>query len=895
MIEVELPDGTIVEFPEGTSPDVMRNALMKLKVQPSENVVMSTPDGGRVVRGASGQLSFVSPSYSTSDPAAIERIMRGASAGELAQSGAREAIIAEAPVSARLTKFVEGPLFIGSYLDEAIGAVAGPEAKTGVRALSGAMQAERPGQSLGLGLLGGITGSMGALAAAPASLTASVAGPTAMRTVPAIWRGLLVGAPLGAVEGAIYGAGAGREGERAESAITGGAIGGIAGGLLGAASPLFAKGAENVIGMFRRSDVKSIAKEFGISEEAAKVIRMTFDQGGGIDDARAALMRAGEQGMLADAGYAAQTMLDLSIAQGGAGAQIGREAVNARSAGIEGRLTQALDDALGQPQGIESLRRTIREASAPERQRFYNEAFGVEIDWNSPAGQELRGLLQTTPPEVFGAAARTRAMAARADDMTARYASEFAPPPAVTTTGPMSPITQLENELAAFLEALAEPSKVMKRPLTNVIKRMGGIDPASPAARELYSLGVDPKTTPGLFRKGGLKELDNLDAASLPDMLRDKIDEGGTYINRQALLDAIADEMRDVPTESFEDAAARAARAELEAAVPYYEARQAELRGLLGGPDAPAAPGDVVPMKTVKDIDAIKRALQEIQDTNEGRGLMGGQTEYGMEAGKRAREIRDLLAEISPAYSDALATASDTIQRTKAVRFGADMLSPNVFREEVADFLEKATPGERMSAALGMRQRIDETIANVKASVARPDVDIAQGMQMVRDLSSPASREKIEAVVGKQQAAPLFKALDESMAQLELRAIVARGSATAPRQFGAEMVKEITAPGAFGQVMRGEPINTGRALVQAVTGYTDEFTAAQRQKVYADIAKALTEKKGASARAALNYIDQAMKGQPLTAAQNEFVAQQVAGALFAIGTPALSRQMGNAQ
>ncbi len=29
MIEVELPDGTIAEFPEGTSPDVMRSALQK--------------------------------------------------------------------------------------------------------------------------------------------------------------------------------------------------------------------------------------------------------------------------------------------------------------------------------------------------------------------------------------------------------------------------------------------------------------------------------------------------------------------------------------------------------------------------------------------------------------------------------------------------------------------------------------------------------------------------------------------------------------------------------------------------------------------------------------------------------------------------------------------------
>jgi hypothetical protein len=91
--------------------------------------------------------------------------------------------------------------------------------------------------------------------------------------------------------------------------------------------------------------------------------------------------------------------------------------------------------------------------------------------------------------------------------------------------------------------------------------------------------------------------------------------------------------------------------------------------------------------------------------------------------------------------------------------------------------------------------------------------------------------------------------------------------------------------------MRGEPVNATKALIQAVTGYTDEFTAQQRQKVYADIAKALTQKKGASAKAALDYIDKAMKGQPLTAAQNEFVAQQVGAALFSTATPQATRAM----
>ena len=96
----------------------------------------------------------------------------------------------------------------------------------------------------------------------------------------------------------------------------------------------------------------------------------------------------------------------------------------------------------------------------------------------------------------------------------------------------------------------------------------------------------------------------------------------------------------------------------------------------------------------------------------------------------------------------------------------------------------------------------------------------------------------------------------------------------------------MTAPGILGQAMAGDPINTSKALIQAVTGQTAEYTTAQKQRIFEDIARALTEKKGRSAQAALDYLDQAMKGQPLTAAQNEFLARQIAGTAVAAGIPA---------
>ena len=59
----------------------------------------------------------------------------------------------------------------GVYVDEALGAVLGPEAAAGTRALQSAMEAERPGQTAALNLAGGVTGAAGAVAALPAAMT----------------------------------------------------------------------------------------------------------------------------------------------------------------------------------------------------------------------------------------------------------------------------------------------------------------------------------------------------------------------------------------------------------------------------------------------------------------------------------------------------------------------------------------------------------------------------------------------------------------------------------------------------------------------------------------------------------------------------------------------------
>ena len=69
--EITGPDGTKYAV-EGETAEGAVAALKKmLGDQPKENVVATTPDGGRVVKGQDGALSFASPNYSTTDPAKI--------------------------------------------------------------------------------------------------------------------------------------------------------------------------------------------------------------------------------------------------------------------------------------------------------------------------------------------------------------------------------------------------------------------------------------------------------------------------------------------------------------------------------------------------------------------------------------------------------------------------------------------------------------------------------------------------------------------------------------------------------------------------------------------------------------------------------------------------------
>ena len=714
------------------APEVNAGAAWE-KAPVQEDVVMTTRDGGRVVRSQSGKLSFVSPAYSTSDPEQVRRIMEGEGGAQVSRGGMQESIIAQAPATARLTKLVEGTPFVGSYLDELIGAFAGPEATQGVRALSSAMEETRPGQSLALNLGGAGIGTAATIAATPARIAAALVPSTSARMLPSVGRAAATTGVLGAVEGGIYGAGLGEGAGRAETAGTGALLGGLLGGALGGVAPLVAAGAENVAGLFRRSDVAKIASDLGISREAATVIKNTFDQGGDIAAARAAIQRAGSEGMLADAGFAAQALLDASAATGGRAGQVAREAVEGRMARTGEALDKTLDTVLGTaPLGPRTAVDAIAERTAPARELAYTAAYQTPINYAAPQGMKIEEVLGRVAP----------------DDL-----------------------------IAGIVEANKE---MRSRGMTN---------------QQIMAV---------------------LDANGNVEFLRE--------------------------------------------------------------------------MPNVQQLDEIKKALQKIAyDNTDDFGRLTG---TGQRYARLAGELRDAVADAVPDYRTAVSIGGDKLAEERAFMLGRDLLSTRTEIEDIGFELGKKPSAAQVEAAKsGLRSYIAKVLGDVRAVPSDMNLDARQVVKAVTDMSSDNSRAKIRALMGA-EADALLKQVDEAAQSAVVRTALATNSKTAIRGNIKQTVDELTTPGVLGQAMAGDPINTSKAIIQAVTGQTEEFTAQQRQRIFEDIARALTEKKGKTALSALNYLEQAVRGQPLTAAQNEFLARQIAGTTMIAGIPAAQEVTG---
>jgi len=428
-------------------------APAKQDPQSDRRAIASTKDGGTIWELSDGKRVFSSPNYSTSDPEQVAKLMEGATPAEVSMSGWNESIIDQNPVKARALKAVEGVPFVGSYADEAAGAIYGDQAREAWRSTSRAMDEEKPFQSAGLQLAGGIAATVPALMAAGPGLAAESLGGNMLR-------GGLFGMGEGAVRG--FGRGEDNAAGRFRTGVTdmvlGGAVGAVAPAIAHGAGALYRTG-RNALADYR--GIGRVANDLGISSKSGRLLSDTLE----MDDLarmRSALNDAGQDAMLADAGPTTRNTLDVVTQAPGEGARTALRRIDDRAAAAGQRLNSQLDQSLtGNSVGAPSSRQfsdttrlqgDVRQATAGTRDSVYRQAYAQPIDYASQQGRALLDdISPRLPADAIGYANKLMRMRG---EKSAQIMANIADDGTVTFTNP--PDVRQWDYIKQALDGLAE-------------------------------------------------------------------------------------------------------------------------------------------------------------------------------------------------------------------------------------------------------------------------------------------------------------------------------------------------------------------------------------------------------------------------------------------------------
>ena len=243
----------------------------------------------------------------------------------------------------------------------------------------------------------------------------------------------------------------------------------------------------------------------------------------------------------------------------------------------------------------------------------------------------------------------------------------------------------------------------------------------------------------------------------------------------------------------------------------------------------------------VRQVDYITRGLNQIADREAGKGALGGTTQLGRSYGNLSRQLRTLTKDSVPEYAQALKLAADPIQARKALQTGRDALSAKMPRDELVEAMRGMSEMERSFLAQGVREVIDDSVANVKKAFTDTNMDAREAAKALKDLSSRSSRDKITTAIGKDKAGKLFAELDEATVAFELKASVAQNSKTFARESLASHVTELTEAGPMNALRRGEPVQAAKEGLRGLLGGSRAQRGARQDQIYSDLVNALTQ------------------------------------------------------
>ena len=243
-------------------------------------------------------------------------------------------------------------------------------------------------------LAGQVVGGVGlASGLAKSGLSLSANAPRGASLISRVGRG----AGEGAILGGAYGVGSG---EDTTDRLTQGGLGAITGAAVGGAIPAVAAGASSAYrNIIERMAANEAARRAGTTPEVARMLQQTLESDRSLGPrGQAAMQRAGQEAMLADAGPNARQILDVSIQRGGPGAIMAQDAIEQRVGRGAQDLTSALDQTLGAPQGVFTAREAVRLGSQAARGDAYRAAYGQPINYADPRGVAIEGMVRNRVP-----------------------------------------------------------------------------------------------------------------------------------------------------------------------------------------------------------------------------------------------------------------------------------------------------------------------------------------------------------------------------------------------------------------------------------------------------------------------------------------------------------------
>lgn len=297
-------------------------------------------------------------------------------------------------------------------------------------------------------------------------------------------------------------------------------------------------------------------------------------------------------------------------------------------------------------------------------------------------------------------------------------------------------------------------------------------------------------------------------------------------------------------------------------------------------------------MPNVVQADYLKRALNDISESSkDARGILSPE---GVDASKLAKDLRGALVKAVPEYATAAKLGGDTIEQKNALNLGYKLLSPSTTREEVATAVDGITDAERKQMMLGVRQQIDDAMANVTQAMSDPNIDAREAAKALKDMSSRSSREKLVLALGDQRANALFSQLDKAQAAISLKAAVVQNSKTFARQQTAKTIEERGKDSIVQAAREGRPLEVPRRAWQQMTGGTPDAQQERINEIYSQIANVLTGPRGADASNALQQLLKAYQTGQVNATTAKTVGNLATGALalpaYLLGPQALGNR-----